>query len=176
MANFCNSPISPKFTPAKVSLYTVLDIVGVETKIKIKITHQVMISLSSVIFVVCLLPGYKIQYHPYTSSYNWFLLVSVLVDFHATTLMICTQKILHVWCLLSCDPFDVCVVMMLLLQKSERYQLQKAAKGGDVVTLEKLINTRYIDVNTTDPVSTLYGYCQCGTDSSSEGCTHVVNV
>ncbi|XP_065901708.1 uncharacterized protein [Dysidea avara] len=35
--------------------------------------------------------------------------------------------------------------------KSERYQLQKAAKGGDVVTLEKLINTRYIDVNTTDP-------------------------
>ena len=47
--------------------------------------------------------------------------------------------------------------MLLLLQKSECDQLLTAAEAGDVVTVERLIHTRYIDVNTTDWVSTFYG-------------------
>ena len=47
--------------------------------------------------------------------------------------------------------------MMLLLQEPECDELLTAAKAGDVVTVERLIHTRYIDVNTTDPVSTFYG-------------------
>ena len=59
--------------------------------------------------------------------------------------------------MLSCDPFDVCVVMMLLLQESECVQLLTAAEAGDVVTVKRLIHARYIDVNTTSLVSTFYG-------------------
>ena len=51
------------------------------------------------------------------------------------------------------DSFNVTI----LPQWSECHQLQTAAIRGDVVTVERLINTRYIDVNTTDVVSTLYG-------------------
>ena len=48
--------------------------------------------------------------------------------------------------------------MMLLLQKSVCYDLPRAAEAGDVATVERLIHTRYIDVNTTGRlVSTFYG-------------------
>ena len=48
--------------------------------------------------------------------------------------------------------------MMLLLQEPECHQLLTAAKAGDVVTVERLIHTRYIDVNTIGGlVSTFYG-------------------
>ena len=48
--------------------------------------------------------------------------------------------------------------MILLLQRSECYQLLMAASENDVITVERFITTRYIDVNTTDKVSsTLYG-------------------
>ena len=36
--------------------------------------------------------------------------------------------------------------------------LLSAAETGDVVTVERLLNTRYIDVDTTDPVVSL---CIC---------------
>jgi len=77
-------------------------------------------------------------------------------------------------------------------QRSEHIQLAKAAIDGDFVSVERLITTRYIDVNTT-VVSTLYGVVlvfdwKCSPvvvvvvvvvgsgSSSSEGCTQVVNV
>ena len=44
------------------------------------------------------------------------------------------------------------------IQQSECDQLVMVAMEGDVATVERLINTRYIDVNTTDSVvSTLHG-------------------
>ena len=46
-----------------------------------------------------------------------------------------------------------------ILQKSECDQLLEAAEKGDAATVERLINIRYIDVNTTeDVVSTLATY------------------
>jgi len=48
--------------------------------------------------------------------------------------------------------------MTILPQKSDCKQLLEAARDGDGVTVERLINTRYIDVNTSDIlVCTLYG-------------------
>ena len=45
----------------------------------------------------------------------------------------------------------------ITIQQSECDQLVMAAERGDVATVETLINTRYIDVNTTDSVvRTLY--------------------
>ena len=52
--------------------------------------------------------------------------------------------------------YDSCNVT-ILPQWSECHQLLMAARTGDVVTVERLINTRYIDVNTTGLVSALYG-------------------
>ena len=49
--------------------------------------------------------------------------------------------------------------IMITPQKSECNQLLEAAKTDDVITVERLINTRYIDVNTTDGVSALW--CSC---------------
>jgi len=40
------------------------------------------------------------------------------------------------------------------MQKSEHHQIQEAIWSWDVSTVETLINTRYIDVNITDEVST----------------------
>ena len=53
---------------------------------------------------------------------------------------------------------------MILLQTSECDQLLTAAEAGDVVTVERLIHARYIDVNTTGGwVSTFYGVLSvCG--------------
>jgi len=45
----------------------------------------------------------------------------------------------------------------LLPQWLEQHQLVLAARDGDVATVERLVTTRYIDVNTADWVSTLYG-------------------
>ena len=53
----------------------------------------------------------------------------------------------------SHNPYNVYIT----IQQSECDQLVMAAMDGDVATVERLINTRYIDVNTTDWVSTLYG-------------------
>ena len=50
------------------------------------------------------------------------------------------------------DPSNVYIT----IQQSECNQLVMAAGRGDVATVERLINTRYIDVNTTGQVSTLY--------------------
>ena len=48
--------------------------------------------------------------------------------------------------------------ILLRIQQSECDELVMAAGRGDVATMETLINTRYIDVNTTDSVvRTLYG-------------------
>jgi len=43
------------------------------------------------------------------------------------------------------------------MQQSECDELLKAAGDGDVSAVERLINTRYIDVNTTDGVSIVCG-------------------
>ena len=55
--------------------------------------------------------------------------------------------------------------ILLCIQQSECDQLVMAARRGDVATVETLINTRYIDMNTTDGVvRTLYGVefvCDC---------------
>ena len=50
------------------------------------------------------------------------------------------------------DPSNVYIT----IQQLECDQLVIAAIKGDVATVERLINTRYIDVNTTGQVSTLY--------------------
>ena len=44
--------------------------------------------------------------------------------------------------------FYVCSLQCCYLQTIERDQLILAAKEGDVVTIEELLNDKYVDVNT----------------------------
>ena len=48
-------------------------------------------------------------------------------------------------------------MFIITIQQSECDQLVMAAFGGDVATVERLINTRYINMNASGLVSTLYG-------------------
>ena len=71
----------------------------------------------------------------------------------------------HYYCclILTCDAINVNTINVftmsshVLMQKSDCDQLLQAIWSWDVATVETLINTRYIDVNTVNEVS---GYCR----------------
>ena len=45
---------------------------------------------------------------------------------------------------------------VMLLQKEERCQLMDAARTGDITIVERLVNIRYIDVNTATTVVSIF--------------------
>ena len=73
----------------------------------------------------------------HTYNYSCFIIVTISIVYST------------LW---SHNPSNVYIT----IQQSECDQLLLAAIEGNVATVERLINTRYIDVNTTGEVSTLY--------------------